>query len=230
MKLCMVMPYLFYLKVNDLILNEYPTIMPYYMIYDDYKETPDLLRDKQKKYDAVLFFGQSPYEYCLQFLRQEIFWDYVPSAGTTLLRALLEATLRGWDINRLSIDTYSHDLLVETFSEFGADKSKLDIKIFKGNRTDADYVTKATAFHKRNLRYGSGRGCGCVTALIKVAEALEKDGLPYIIAQPTYNILREKLYEALRIYRAKRNAKGLIAVMVVKIDYPTDYPTSIVKG
>lgn len=225
MRLCCVLPGIYYLKVSNLILNEYPMIQPEYIIYDDYKETPKLLRDKQKQYDAVLFGGQSPYDYCVKVLRQEVYWNYVPRAGSTLLRALLEATLRGWDITRLSIDTYGRDMLTEVFSEFGVNERKLDFKIFEGNRADKNYIQRAFEFHRYN--HLSGATSGCVTSLVKVAEALEKEGILHIMTYPTYNILREKLNKAEQMYRIKKNAESRIAVIMIKIDYPADYPLKV---
>lgn len=226
MLLGVVLPDEYFSKIKKLISEEFPMIQAHYIIYKDYRDAPDLIRERQDDFDAIIFGGCAPYECCTEKLHQKVFWNYIPCSGSTLLCALIGANFKGWDITKLSIDTYSFPMLAEAYNEFGVEEERMQkIRIFSGDRTDRYYIDSSYEFHRRN--YLDGVTSGCITALVQVSRKLKDSGIPHMLAAPTYHILREKISEAEQVYRAKKNATGRIAVIFINIDYPTDHPFKV---
>ena len=102
------------------------------MFYDSYKEAPGLLDGKQKKYDVVVFACAEAYRFTASRLKAEIPWFYVPVTDASLYRGLLLAQRTGWDLGRLSFDTYEESVLREVYDELKYPEKKLHIKCYLG--------------------------------------------------------------------------------------------------
>lgn len=85
--------------VKSIIDNEYRDITATFFYYDNYKNVINLLGNKQKGLDALLFSGSAPYDYALHYLKPEITWHYLNRYSGSLLKAVLQASLQGYDIN-----------------------------------------------------------------------------------------------------------------------------------
>ena len=101
---------IYYQRFTTVFENEFAEIETEYIFYKDYKEAPGLIKDRQRDFDAIIFDGSASYFYTESQLKQETIWLYLPREGSAIYRALLLAYRRGWDITRLSFDTYEPDM------------------------------------------------------------------------------------------------------------------------
>lgn len=214
-------------RCEAIFRDEFPEIDVEFLIYSDYKETPDLLRNRQSEFDAVLFAGAAAMQYSEKFIQQEIPWLYLPTAGSAIYRALLHAMRKGWDITRLSFDTYDYSMLAEVYQELGYQEKDLHIQCFTGNPQNPDYNERVLAFHQNCLH--SGLVCGCITRLNTVANTMDHIGMDCVTAFPTRSTIREQIQFAKKLYIARSNAEGEFVVILVNIGFPTgpvNEPTS----
>jgi hypothetical protein len=126
----------------------------------------------------------------------------------------------GWDIMKLSFDSYDEALFLEIYKELGYEVN-VPLQVFKGNMLDSSYSEDAFNFHKNNLR--TQRATGCLTALNKVHLQLNRERLPSLLLSTTRDVIREQLNFVQQFYRAKKEAEGRIAVLWVTVDFPSDY-------
>lgn len=206
-------------RCEAIFREEFPEIDAEYLIYSDYKEAPDLLRDRQGEFDAILFSGAAAMQYSEKIIRQEIPWLYLPTSGSAIYRALLHAMRKGWDITRLSFDTYDYSMLVEVYQELGYQEKDLHIQCFTGNPQNPDYNERVLAFHQNCLH--TGLVCGCITRLNTVANTMDRIGMDRVTAFPTRSTIREQIQFAKKLYIARNNAEGEFAVILVNIGFPT---------
>lgn len=118
MKILYVGPLMMINKLVPMSKRIFPSLEFDYITYERYTDAPDLLEHYDKKVDAVLFSGKSPYKICENQMNQSILMDYVPRHETTLYRVLLEITyLLKRDICRLSVDTYDKKMMQKLYKE-----------------------------------------------------------------------------------------------------------------
>ena len=214
-------PEIYYDKFRLILDNEYSDVETDYYLYDEYWEAPELIEGKQQQYDVIIFAGSASYKYTENKLKKETLWQYIPISDTAVYRALLEAVQKGWDVKRLSFDTYSETGLLETYGELGYTKEQLGIKCIEGNFKNMFSNKDIFDKHKELLR--NKEVTGCITRLTKVANLMEENGVPYVFASPTIGEFREQLSFAKRIVLAKENAKNLFAVILVNIGIAQNY-------
>ena len=212
---------IYYQRFTTVFENEFAEIETEYIFYKDYKEAPGLIKDRQRDFDAIIFAGSASYFYTESQLKQETIWLYLPREGGAIYRALLLAYRRGWDITRLSFDTYEPDMLREAYEELGYDARSLNIHLCKGNLRSPEYNRFVLDFHQNLL--AAGRVSGCITRLTTVANMMETQGIPFIFAHPTIDTVREQISFAQKLAVARRDSWGQIAVMLVNVAMPLDY-------
>lgn len=216
-------PEFFYDRFRKIFREEFQEIDATYLFYRDYKDAPKLLRDRQREFDAVIFAGAASMHFTEKELPRETLWVYLPTAGSSLYRALLDAMRKGWDITRLSFDTYQQPMLDEVYQELGYHKQDLHLLCFQGNPQNPDYNGLVLAFHQNALR--SGRVSGCITRLVTVANMMKEHGMAYVAAFPTYNTIREQVEFAQRLYLTRKNAEGEFVAVLVHIAFPPEFST-----
>lgn len=226
MRLCFVIPKAYYTKINSLISSEFQYIHVEYIFYQNYIDVPELIRRQQGNFDAIIFGGQAPYNYASNYLKPECIWFFFPKAGSTILRALLAAQLRGWDIKRLSFDTSTLPLLQEVYAELDIAQEELEIRVYKGNTVDINHNQNAFLFHRENLRQRLVDGC--ITGLYRVHEEMEKERIAHVYAYPTFNVIREQIYYVEKMYRIKKELEGNIVAIFFNIGFPNEH--SILLG
>lgn len=214
-------PLVFDYKIQSILEDEFPKINYNMMYYKDFSDVPALVKSAQEKSDAIIFGGTVPYEYACKAVVQNRYWAYIPRAGSTILCALLNAVKAGWNINRLSFDTYSCELLKEVYEEIGYFDEQSRFITFKGDFLSPQYVQEAFAHHKNNIR--SKKADGCITSLSYTYQLLKKEHIPAILVSPTRNVIREQLHYTQQLYLAKEAAKGYISVLYVSIGFPPEH-------
>lgn len=212
---------IYYERFRAVFRDDFPTIDVEYIFYGDYKESPELLRDRQKNFDAIIFAGAAAYYYTEGNLPQETTWLHLPREAGSIYRALLLARDRGWDITRLTFDTFEHDMILETYRELGYSEDRLRIQCYSGNLRNPDYNRQVFNFHRELL--ARGVVSGCVTRLTTVANMMKDSNIPYIFAHPTIDTFREQVSFARELAIAKENGSGQFAVISVDIAVPEDF-------
>ncbi len=221
MKIAFVIPESYVPLVEKAIETVNYAVKPEYLFYDDYKETPALIEGKQQKWDGIIFSGKAPYFYCEKRMCPEVLWGYFPGESNTFLKAVLSASNRGWDIERLSTDSYNPDVIEEAFSEVDKKIDKEKMLHYVGDVTDDYHNDKTIRFHINNYRTKSISGC--ITRLYTVAIALEKENIPVIFTYPTFESIREQIHFMVKLYNAQHTSNNKFVVVSVKVDYPEEY-------
>lgn len=221
MKIAFVIPSSYVSLVEKAIETVNYTIKPEYLLYEDYKETPELIEGNQHRWDGIIFSGKAPYFYCEKKVAPEVLWGYFPGESNTFLKAVLSASNRGWDIEQLSTDSYNPDVIVEAFSEVDKVIDKEKMLHYIGDVTDDGHNQKTLQFHINN--YKTKEISGCVTRLYSVAKALGENNIPYIFTYPTLESIREQITFMVKLYNVQHTSNNIFAVASVKVDYPEEY-------
>ncbi len=208
-------------KVRDLVATEFSRMEVECFFYETFDKIPELLDGQQEKFDAVLFSGHAAMAHADARLPRKTRWAVLSKMGSSILCALLNASRMGWDITKLSFDSYSEALLRETYGELGYAAAGMEFLTFKGVMADSSYIEDALRFHRDNL--AGGKAVGCLTGLQAVHLRLNGAGLPNIMIVPTRNVIREQLGFLEQFHRAKEEAKGQISAVLVTIDFPSDH-------
>lgn len=104
-------------------------------------------------------------------LRQLNHWSVFPRSSNTMLRAISKAALSGWDILRLSIDTYSKHAVAEAYQELSIREDTLALPVYN-DMDDMDFTQNALQYHLENLK--AGKASGIITVSSGVVSELEK--------------------------------------------------------
>ena len=221
MKICFVLPELPMLqKIQTLMKNEFKGIEAYYLLYDDYKEVYKELAEVQNSVDAVLFSGKLPYLYCTEKIKQKVMWTYVPRVGSTLLTALTYLSQHGYNLKKISFDTYDEKVLKEVYGELDI-AGDFEPLLFKGDQMKENYAEEVCSFHLRNLQ--SNRAEIVLTLIYSVHKQMQQLQQPSFFANPTYNILREQIEKLEQYSYIQKAEAGQVAVLFINIDYPPEY-------
>lgn len=221
MKVGIVAPFELIEKINLEIKNKFKYMEYTNIIYAEYKEAVSRLENRQKCFDAVLFGGQTPYNYAKKYMEPVIVWEYIPRHGSSLLNALLKASRSGYDISKASFDSYSSSLLYETYDEIGIQRENLDIYIARENPLEYGYLDDVYTFHKKN--YEERRVSCCISALFSVHQRLCEEKIPCILLEPTINVIRDALYKLNLQHIAQINQNRQIVVLSIDISTPDEY-------
>lgn len=210
------------------ISKEFDDIKLIKLIYNDYKDSLNLIKNIPDNYDAILFGGLSAYSYCQQYLEKTCIWDYFPRHVMSFCNALLSASLLGYDITNVSCDTYSYSLVKEAYTDlsFDFDNIKLSLIEDKPLRLDDEeakikYNQEVFEFHKNSF-LKDNRTC-IITALHTVSKMLKKNGIYCFTAYPSRAVIRETLSKLYLKHQAIQNQKSKIVILSIEIDLPSEY-------
>ncbi|MDI6707077.1 MAG: hypothetical protein QME73_12640 [Bacillota bacterium] len=221
MKIGIVAPSDFIKKINMVVENEFDYMEYTNIIYTEYAEIAGKLEHRQKGFDAMLFAGQTLYNYARKQIKPAVLWDFIPRHGSSLLKTLLKASRSGYDISNVSFDSYKSGILYETYNEIGIDSENLNICIAPEKPFEYDYFDNIYAFHKKN--YTEGKASCCITALLYVYERLHADKIPCVFIEPTINIIRETLSRLHLKHIAQVNQNSQIVVLSIAVNTPDEY-------
>lgn len=220
MKILFIIPEIFFVIVDTVVRDLSPKIHAEYLFYKDYKETPILIKNNQTKWDGIIFAGRAPYFFCMQHIVPEVLWSYFPTEGSTFCKALFSATSNGWDIHRISTDSYNFNAIKDYYPENFSQANVKRLEIYQGDVADFSHNENTIEFHIKN--YKEHRASGCITPLYTVAEKLKEEGIPTILANPTYDSIRNQICFMQRLYNAQCQSNKKFVVYSINIDYPDE--------
>jgi hypothetical protein len=214
-KIAFVIPDYFEAKIQKVVNEMQAEISVEYLIYKNYKEAPDLIMGKQQQYDGIIFAGKAPYNFSRKEISPEVPWGYFRAESRNLYRALLIALNKGWDISKLSIDSYTQAEIQEALKDIGMEKANMPNKIYVSDVVDPTHDDKTIQFHLRNM--AEGNTSGCLTRLYTVAEELEKKKVPVVFVVPSYGDILEEIHKMIALINTKLIANSSIVVMQIQL-------------
>ncbi|MCT4595764.1 MAG: hypothetical protein N4A57_16065 [Anaeromicrobium sp.] len=208
--------------VSDVVRKNFKYIELVSLKYNIYKEAPVIVEKFQGELDGILFTGTTPFIFASKLVIPSIPWEYIPSSHeSSLLNVLLKASaLKGYDISRISFDSYNSDLLYEAYGEIGIEKDKLNISIAEEKILDNEYIDYLYNFHKQN--YSNGRVSCCITGIESVYKKLLLRKIPCFKSKNTSNIIREMVTKLKLKHLVHINQTNQIVVLVVEMDLPDE--------
>lgn len=227
MKIGFVIPrHTYYEKTHAVMEKDYPQHKAEYLLYDNYTEAPDLLRQCREHLDAVIFGGVGPMEYTAERLPQQAIWSAIPKSSSALLRALMEAEQRGWDLARLSFDSYSPDFLGEVYEEIGFPEGK-HRAFYTTGIISHEVSRNESTLHFHSGLFSRGETDGCITVLYWVHKKLTEEKIPSILAYPPKNSIRQQVEFVMQLHAARNSLPENIAVCLISIDFPAEYSAAL---
>lgn len=226
MNLGIVIPHdLHFSIIQEILMKEFPNIHSTFLYYHDYKETASLLKGQQSRLDGLLFSGSSPYDYAAHYLHREIPWDFLDRYSGSLLRAMLEASLKGYDLTNISYDYYDFHSIQDIYKEQNIQSADILFLSYKymieTGKNIENYNEEIYKFHKDN--WLNKKASCCITPCYLAMKWLQSDHIPVIFAYPTADVCRETIRRIHAAYTAKINQGGQIVIISVEIDLPNEY-------
>lgn len=212
MKVAVIGPETFRSKLKK-IEAEFDSIEFSYLIYDDYEEVAEIVQSGIKKYDGLLFSGLISYYIAKEYMEEEILFEIPARYEGEVMAALLQANFRGYDMERVSFDTYSRTLIKDAYCEIGIDKTEDEIIGMKEAYDNYQSNQMIYLFHKMAVE--SGKADICVTTHNGVLELLEADGIPCVKSERTFDTIRATIRRLEMRYVENHSNPKEIAVLCV---------------
>lgn len=192
MKIGIIGPHQTIIDIQNTLNRNNLYVEPLFMEYKHYTDSIDILHERQKDVDAILFTGTTAFQYSLNFITPQCSWEYLPRNQISLLCALLKAEHQNKsDIRKISIDSYETNTVLECYSEIGF-KSE-EISIFRSDFSifDDNYLDSLYKYHKNCYQFNDVSLC--ITGMEYVRKKLSEDNIPVIKVSPSKDILIEKI-------------------------------------
>ena len=208
--------------ISKIINRDYANIRIESLEYIIYTEVIEIIKKKEKNFDALLFSGTTPYKYASIKLKNKAIWEYIPRRGSSLLATLFEAKEKfNYDIKNISIDSYKSETLYESYEEIGYQKDNLEIYISEDKISKHEYMDYLYSFHKK--LYLSGKVSCCITGLEKVHKKLSEESIQSVKIKHTSNIIRETVKRLILKHSLFKTKGAQIVVISVKQDKISNY-------
>ncbi len=221
MKVGILAPPRFVEKIRQIIQLDFSEIEPVDCAYNVYTEAVDIIKHHQPHLDAALFGGAMSYILSKEHVTPIIPWEYIPQGGSSLLRALLEASRsKPFDIANVSFDSYLAGFLYESYAEIGISQNKLQLYLADRKPMSAGYLNYVYSFHEQLFR--TRKVTGCITALDFVYEKLCANRIPAIMIEHTASIIRESLKKLRLSYQIQVSQQSQIVAIYIQISTPND--------
>ena len=134
MKAAVICPKTFMPKMEHLI-PEFDTIHFEFLLYDEYEEVADIVKNRQRQFDGLLFSGLISYYIAKDYLDADTLYEILPRYEGEVMSVLLKSSLLGYNVERVSFDTYSRKTVQEALREVGIFKELDEIIGMKEGRT-----------------------------------------------------------------------------------------------
>ncbi len=227
MKVAVISPRTFWPKLKK-IEEEFSSIEFIFFTYDAYEEVPEIVKNEQTKHDGLLFSGLISYYLAKEYLTGETLYEILPRFEGEVMAALLQASVKGYDIERVSFDTYSRTLVKEAYWEVGIDKPVEEIIGMRGAYDDYQSNQMIYQFHRRSIE--EGKADICVTTHNEVFRMLQKDRIPCIKSERTFDTIRSTIRRLEMSYIEKHSTPKEIAVLCLNMHLnETDYGNSYME-
>lgn len=196
----------------EIALEKRDCLIPMVLAYADASEVPDILKRNGNDFDMWLFSGIIPYQRAKTADSKKPLF-YVPHAGSSLYRALLEILyIKKLTCDSISFDTFSEREIVETFKDTALPLPKIYANQYKGIVT----ASEVTEWHYDLWK--SGKTNIAVTCLLATYNKLAELGVPVVRIWPTRCNIRTTLELAIKSFETQRVKRSQLAVQRIVID------------
>jgi hypothetical protein len=197
---------------NKVAMERADILIPIPIVYQDALEVGDIIAERSNDVDIWVFSGIVPYEHALQLkVAKPIF--YIPHAGSSLWRALLQITyIEKLNLSSISFDTFSEEEIEETFTDINLPLPQIYVNHYSGVTSARDI----TEYHYQLWK--DGKTNIAVTCLLATYEKLKEMGVPAFRIWPTRSNIRTTLDIAISAFEAQRFKGGQIAIQHIAID------------
>lgn len=173
-------------------------------------------------YDGLLFTGKIPYDLINSKIISQKPWAYVNLDSSQLLKVLLKAILKsGYDIKRISIDSFSKEEVDDIYEELELGDWGRDIYISDKKSFSPSFLLELEKFHYEN--FVNNKVSFCITGISRVYESLVKENIPCVILDPTLSSVKEALDILKLKMKIQRTQNDNIVVISVERDLPNEY-------
>lgn|GEM_PF-254707 len=210
--------------VKNIMSQSFPEIETTEIIMDttDIASVVSFIKANEHHFDGLLFTCKEPYDLVNMAIISKKPWMYIQYDSMRLLTGLLEASyVYGYDISKISIDSYSEEDILTIYKNLKIPIERLSLHVCHNIPVNNDYLTKIQDFHRKN--YELGNVSVCITGIAAVYEYLSGLGIPCIILTPT----KQSIEEAIRYYDIKKRSKlqknSDIVVLAIERDLPDEY-------
>lgn len=219
MKLGLVGPAESVSQIERIIMQNFPYIQLFPIVYDTYRDSAELIRRRQVGLDCLLFSGPTPFKYASRFLSPAIPWEFIPREKSSLLTVFTEAAaLHHYDIAKISIDSVDYAALMETYQEIGLPESVLQIQVAEEKIFDDDYSDYLVEFHKQAFR--TDKISFCITGMSDVQKALTDERIPCFKMKRMPDVIKNIVTKLQLKHELRINLKNQIVVLAVEVDPP----------
>ncbi|MGN1033091.1 MAG: hypothetical protein ACI4PU_06475, partial [Intestinibacter sp.] len=221
MKVALIAPLYTANVIKGIVQDNVDDVEVDFVIYDDYTEAEKIVRDIQKRYDAIMFVGVVVYKFVKAYVKEECIWGYFPLHESSLSFAFLKAMYFNKNIKNISIDTYSRSTIEQVYKAIGINMSDVNIMLYEVVDNSKNIADEAFNFHKRNLE--KYEDVCVITALSGVKKLLDDEHIDSYMAIPTRSIIIDSFQNLYLKYTAKINKNSMLVAIFVEIDFPDAY-------
>ncbi len=223
MKIAVISPITFVPRLQS-IAPEFENIEFTYLTYHQYQEIPKFMETEQDHFDAFLFSGLLSYHAAKKFFRKDMICTVLPRYEGEILAALLKVSSLGYDMEKVSFDTYPLELIAEAYQEIGITKKTSELISMKESYDDYRYNELIYHFHRES--YCSGKAQICVTTHNEVVSLLSADGIPCLKSERTFDTIRISIRNLQMKYLEMQDTQKNIAVLGIQTYMENEYNTT----
>lgn len=223
MKIAVISPTTFVPRLQS-IAPEFETIEFTYLTYRKYEEIPQFMQTEQGHFDAFLFSGLLSYHAAKRFFRKDMICTVLPRYEGEILAALLKVSALGYDMEKVSFDTYPLELIAEAYQEIGILKKPSDLISMKESYDDYHYNEMIYHFHRE--AYHSGRVQICITTHNEVFSLLSEEKIPCLKSERTFDTIRISIRNLQMKYLEMHDTQKNIAVLGIQTHMENEYNTT----
>lgn len=185
-----------------------------------------MLTGCKNKLDAILFSGSAPYDYARRYLKMmDVPNYYLNRYSGALLRAILQASLEGYDINKISFDYFDLESLSDVCDNLGIRPDRSNILSYQDvreQRLHLDYYNE-TVFKFHRDKWKKGKSACAITPCFGAYQMLQKLQIPSFFVYPTADVCRAAINRLRSEYMEKINQKSQIVILSIEINLPNEY-------
>ncbi|SCZ80196.1 winged helix-turn-helix domain-containing protein [Acidaminobacter hydrogenoformans] len=184
--------------------------------------TVNFLKEHINDFDGIIFTGKILYDIMNHRMHSQNPWVHLDNDESQLQRIFLEATLKqGLDIRRISIDSYTPEMVQTIYGDFGFEPGDYEAAVSDVDIFRDTLIEDLVDFHKRHLR--TQPGAIAITGISTVHKLLQTEGESSILLVSNENYIKNKLYDLLRKIKFKDMSVSQIVVMSMEIDLDNEY-------
>ena len=211
-------------KIKNVLEDSFNDIEAEFIEFFDYSDTDivqDTVKNNKNNIVAVLFTGELAFSWFNSKMVDDIIFDYMHKDSSSLLKILLQALSKGYNIFNISIDSFDKHLVYETYEELEIDKGIDNVYIcpkaaIQGNT----YLDDIYSFHKINFL--KKKVSFCVTAISPIYTKLSNEGIPCYLFQPSKDMIKNTILKIKLKHEIQVKENNQLVCISLEIDMPNE--------